>query len=59
MVVISNLDISDNVDVSQALRNNFKGVSNKEYIQDSIQYHYKAGLITEKQARALAVEFLW
>lgn len=42
----------------QAMRDNFKVVSNKDYIRDSITWHMKNRYITPEQANTLREEFL-
>ena len=42
----------------QALKDNFKGIENKEYIQDSISFHMFHEYITPEEAVKLEEEFL-
>lgn len=45
-------------DFYQALRDNFKGIENKKYIQDSISFHMFHEYITPQEAVKLEEEFL-
>lgn len=45
-------------DFYQALKDNFRGVSNKKYIQDSIRFHMFHEYITPEEAVKLEEEFL-
>ena len=53
MNVITNLHSFE-----QALRDNFKGVNNKNYIRDSITWHMKNRYITPEEANKLREEYL-
>lgn len=44
-------------DFAQALRDNFKNITNKKYIRESISWHYWNGYITCKEADNLIEEF--
>ena len=52
MIIITNL-----TDFKQALRDNFKGVSNTDYISKSILWHLELGYITKEEAEELRKEF--
>lgn len=53
MKVMTNLN-----DFEKALRDNFKGVTNKKYIKDSIAWHMSHKYITPDQATKLEKEYL-
>lgn len=46
-------------DFYQALRDNFKDVSNKSYISESLRWHFREGYITTEEYQKLEKEFLW
>lgn len=55
MKIYSNLNLDDMI---QELRNNFKGVTNKEYIENSLYTHRKYNLINDKELKQLYNEFI-
>lgn len=57
MQVVSNLDLESPQVMVQALRDHFKGVSNKEYIKQSLDMHLHRGLITEDQHAQMFGEY--
>ena len=54
-VIYSNLDLDNMVD---ALRTNFKGITNKDYIKKSLRLHYDYGFISEDEYKELYKEFV-
>lgn len=55
MEIYTNLNLSNMI---QELRNNFKSVSNKEYIENSLYTHRKYNLINDKEFKQLYNEFI-
>lgn len=53
--IYSNLDLDNMVD---ALRTNFKGITNKDYIKKSLRFHYDNGFISEDEYKELYKEFV-
>lgn len=53
--IYSNLDLDNMVD---ALRTNFKGITNKDYIKKSLRFHYNNGFISEDEYNELYKEFV-
>lgn len=53
--IYSNLDLDNMVD---ALRTNFKGITNKDYIKKSLRLHYDYGFISEDEYKELYKEFV-
>ena len=52
-VIYSNLD-----NMVDALRTNFKGITNKDYIKKSLRLHYDYGFISEDEYKELYKEFV-
>ena len=52
-VIYSNLD-----NMVDALRTNFKGITNKDYIKKSLRFHYDNGFISEDEYKELYKEFV-
>lgn len=55
MEIYTSLNLDDMI---QELRNNFKGVTNKEYIENSLYTHRKYNLINDKEFKQLYNEFI-
>ena len=53
--IYSNVDEADMVNT---LRNHFKGIKNKDYIDKSLRFHHKEGFINDDEYRQLKGEFL-
>ena len=53
--IYSNLDLDNMVD---ALRTNFKGITNKDYIKKSLRFHYNNGFISKGEYKELYKEFV-
>ena len=53
--IYSNLDLDNMVD---ALRTNFKGITNKDYIKKSLRLHYDYGFISKGEYKELYKEFV-
>ena len=51
--IYSNLD-----NMVDALRTNFKGITNKDYIKKSLRFHYDNGFISEDEYKELYKEFV-
>lgn len=51
--VLSNLD-----DMVQSLRDNFKGVKDKDYIRESLDYHFTRSWISKAEYEQLKQEYL-
>lgn len=54
-VIKTNLDFSD---MANTLRERFEGITNKQFILDTLNYHfYDFPLLTEDEYRSLRTEF--